>query len=135
MIKTTLPAKRAVAQIVEEYRVLSGSSARQATLRAFANNLSDALSAVGRAVSYQSVKNWQDRRYLPDGYLMLRLAQAGSHDWRGEFAADILAAIYPDSYEPATEIGRRAISAHANALTMHGRNGNGHRNGNGNLTK
>lgn len=135
MIKTTLPAKRAVAQIVEEYRVLSGSSARQATLRAFANNLSDALVVVGRKVSYQSVKNWQDRRYLPDGYLMLRLAQAGSHDWRGEFAADILAAIYPDSYEPATEIGRRAIRAHANALALNGRNGNGHKNGNGNLAK
>jgi hypothetical protein len=135
MIKTTLPAKRAVAQIVEEYRVLSGSSAKQATLRAFAGNLSDALVAMGRKVSYQSVKNWQDRRYLPDGYLMLRLAQAGSHDWRGEFASDILAAIYPDSYEPATEIGRRAINTHKNALTMNGKHGNGYKNGNGNLKK
>ncbi len=135
MIKTTLPARRAVAQIVEEYRILSGNSAKQATLRAFANNLSDALVAVGRAVSYQSVKNWQDRRYLPDGFLMLRLAHAGSHDWRGDFAVDILAAIYPDSYEPATEIGRRAIRTHANALTLNGRNGHGHKNGKGNLTK
>lgn len=129
MIKTTLPAKRAVAQIVEEYRILAGDSEQQLTFRAFAENLSEALNSAGRRVSYQSIKNWQDRRYLPDRFLMLGLAHAANHDWRGEFAADVLAAMYPESYEPVTEIGRRAISAHKNALVMNGRNGNGHRKG------
>lgn len=121
MLKTMLPAKRAVAQIVREYRILTGTSAGQATLRAFAANLTDALVSIDRCISYQSIKNWQDRRYLPDRFLMLRLGEIASHDWRGEFAEDILAAIYPDSYEPATEIGRRAIRAHKNAAALNGK--------------
>lgn len=81
MIKTTLPNRRAVAQIVREYRKLAGSRARPATLRAFAAALSQALRAQGRGVSYQSVKNWQDGRYLPDAYGMLCLARAAA--WTG----------------------------------------------------
>lgn len=123
MIKTTLPNRRAISQIVREYRIVAGNSDREATLRAFAISLSEALQTVGRRVSYQTIKNWEDGRYLPDGYAMLRLSQAGHYDWRGTFAHDILAALYPDNYQPATEIGRRAIAAHKNAGTLEGRNG------------
>jgi hypothetical protein len=131
MIKTTLPGKQAVAQIVEEYRILAGTSAKRATLREFADSLSDALENVGRRISYQSIKNWGDRRYLPDAFLMLRLSQAARYDWRGDFAADILAALHPESYEPVSEIGRRALRAgralgmHLNNHSHHGGNGNG----------
>lgn len=114
MIKTTLSTRMAVAQIVKEYRILAGNSERRASLRGFATTLTDALRALGRTISHQSVKNWEDRRYLPDRFLMMRLAQAARYDWRSDFAADILAAIHPNQYQAATEIGRRAIREHAN---------------------
>lgn len=120
MIKTTLPNRRAVSQIVKEYRILAGSSQQVATLRAFAALLSEALEAFGRGISHQSIKNWQDGRYMPDGFSMLRLAEVARFDWRGDFAGDMLAAIYPESYTPVTEIGRRAIAAHRNAAVMSG---------------
>lgn len=123
MIKTTLPNRRAVAQIVREYRILVGSSAREAPLRAFAGSLSEALAPLGARVSYQSIKNWEDGRYLPDAFCMLRLAQAAGFDWRGDFAGDILAALFPENYAPLTEIGRRAVRAHKDALVLRGKNG------------
>lgn len=123
MLKTTLPNRRAVSQIVREYRVLAGTSAAQASLRGFAANLNEALQTVGCRISYQSIKNWEDGRYLPGGFLLLQLSQAAHYDWRGSFAEDILAALFPHNYEPATEIGRRAITAHKNAAVLVGRNG------------
>ncbi len=123
MLKTTLPTKQAVSQIVHEYRVLAGSSMRRATLRGFAGTLSEALQPMGGGVSYQSVKNWEDRRYLPDSFVMLRLSQAARYDWRGDFAEDILAALHPDTYEPATEIGRRAIETHRDSVVLKQRDG------------
>jgi hypothetical protein len=124
VIKTTLPNRRAISQIVQEYRLFAGNSAREAPLRAFAAVLSEALRGFEKGVSYQSVKNWEDGRYLPDAFTMLRLATAARYDWRGDFAIDILAALYPESYQPASEIGRRAIDEHRNALDMRGSNGN-----------
>lgn len=121
MIKTTLPNRRAIAQIVRDYRVLVGTSARQTSLRGFAEALSEALEALGRHISYQSVKNWEDGRHLPDAFLMVRLAEAGRYDWRGDFARDVLAALFPEHYEPASEIGRRAVAEHKDALVLRGR--------------
>ncbi|HEX9595899.1 MAG TPA: hypothetical protein VF982_03385 [Anaerolineales bacterium] len=123
MIKTTLPNRRAVAQIVREYRILAGTSEREATLRAFADSLSEALGTTGRRISYQSIKNWGDGRYLPDPFAMLRLSQAARFDWRGDFAGDLLAALFPENYEPLTEIGRRAVNAHKDAAVLRGNNG------------
>lgn len=111
VLKTTHRSKTAVALIVQQYRLLAGDQKKLATLREFANALSEALQPMGRRVSYQSIKNWQDRMYLPDTLMMMRLAQAARHDWRGEFAADILAAMHPQDYEPLTEIGRRALGS------------------------
>ncbi|UYN90196.1 MAG: hypothetical protein KIT08_02910 [Anaerolineales bacterium] len=109
ILKTAHRSKTAVALIVQQYRMLAGSQRKPATLREFANALSEALLPIGRRISYQSIKNWQDRMYLPDTLMMMRLAQASKHDWRGEFAADILAAMHPQDYEPLTEIGRWAL--------------------------
>lgn len=127
MIKTTLSNRRAISQIVQHYRWLAGTSDREATLRAFSAELNEALQPLGRSISYQSIKNWEDGRYLPDAFSMLRLAQIARYDWRGDFATDILAALYPESYQPASEIGRRAIDDHRNALTLKGNEGNGKR--------
>ena len=134
MIKTTLSSRRAISQIVREYRILTGTSKAQVTLRAFAAALTDATRSRGRKVSYQSIKNWEDCRHLPDGFFMMRLAKAARHDWRGSFAKDVLAALYPGSFRPATEIGKRAIATHRDAARIMG-NGNGKiggNNGNGN---
>ena len=77
----------------------------------------------GRRISYQSIKNWGDGRYLPDPFAMLRLAQAARYDWRGDFAGDILAALFPENYAPITEIGKRAVRAHKDASVLRGKNG------------
>ena len=127
----TLPAKEAVAQIVEEYRIMTGDSNKPATLREFAAALSEATQPGGRGVSYQSIKNWSDRTYLPDSYFMVRLEKLARRDWRGQFAGDILAALHPETYQPVSEIGRRALQAgrelakHLNRRIHKGGNGNG----------
>lgn len=119
ILKTTHRSKTAVALIVQQYRSLAGSAYKPATLREFAQVLSQALKPIGRSVSYQSIKNWQDRLYLPDTLLMMRLATVARYDWRGEFAADILAAMHPDEYAPLTEIGRKALS-NSDEITLTG---------------
>ncbi|HRN50191.1 MAG TPA: hypothetical protein PLC52_04730 [Anaerolineales bacterium] len=119
ILKTTHRSKTAVALIVQQYRSLAGSAYKPATLREFAQALSQALKPIGRSVSYQSIKNWQDRLYLPDTLLMMRLATVARYDWRGEFAADILAAMHPDEYAPLTEIGRKALS-NSDEITLTG---------------
>jgi hypothetical protein len=130
--KTTARNRLAVSRIVRQYRILAGNSDRHASLRQFAETLSEALQPLGRAISYQSVKNWQDQLYLPDAFVMLRLSQAARYDWRGDFAVDILAAIDPASYLPASEIGRR-ILGHDNSFLKGAWNSNGkEHNGNGN---
>lgn len=123
LINSTYANRKAVSQIVREYRILAGTSAREATLRAFANSLSEALEGIGRQISYQSIKNWEDGRYLPDAFSMLRLFQAARYDWRGDFACDILAALYPESYEPVSEIGRRALEDFGEGLVLRGGHG------------
>lgn len=112
MIKTDLPAKTAVAQIVREYRLLQGEDQRLAPLRAFAGALSEALRSFDGGVSYQTIKNWGDRRYLPNPFTMLQISQGAHRDWRGDFAEDILAVLHPETYRPASEIGRRALLEH-----------------------
>lgn len=132
MIKTTIRKRYAVAQIVEQYRILAGTSEKRASLRQFAETLTEALHPLGRRVSYQSVKNWQDRLYLPDAFGMLRLAQAARYDWRGDFATDILAALDPSNYLPVSEIGRRALAKNLVHLEGGSNGSNGFGNGNGN---
>jgi hypothetical protein len=109
MLRTTLPAKTAVAYIVDKYRQLQGSGRQPATLRYFAAALTEVLQSTGLRVSHQSIKNWGDRRYLPDLYVMLQIAQQAQHDWRRDFALDILAAVEPDRYQPVSDIGRAAL--------------------------
>ena len=116
MLRTTLPAKTAVAYIVDKYRQLQGSRNHPATLRYFAEALSEVLQSTGLRVSHQSIKNWGDRRYLPDLYVMLQIAHQAQHDWRRDFALDILAAVEPDRYQPVSEIGRAALKAQREML-------------------
>ncbi len=107
MYDTTLPAKRAVADIVFAYRQILGEPGRPQSLRDFSASLSAALEPLGGTVSHQTVKNWEDRANLPKLTLLRQLMLYAS-DWRRDFAADMLSAMDPERFDPVTEIGRRA---------------------------
>lgn len=108
MVDTTLPTRRAVADIVFAYRQLQGAPGRPYSLREFAASLSAALGPLRDSISHQAIKNWEDRHNLPQRGVIHSLHQVGK-GWVRDFAADLLAALYPDEYAPVTEIGRRAL--------------------------
>ena len=109
MIKTTLPAKRAISEIVRAYRQLQSQGERLISLRAFAAALSEILKPHGGSISHQSVKNWEDRTHLPHTFYMKQITMQAPNDWRRDFAQDILGVLHPDLYQTATAIGARAV--------------------------
>lgn len=109
MVNTTLPTRRAVADIVFAYRQILGRGGHPISLRDFAAMLNEFLARHNAGVSHQTIKNWEDRVHLPRTYYMIYLALDAPNDWRRDFAEDVLSALRPKLYEPATEIGRRAL--------------------------
>ena len=109
MVDTTLPTRRAVADIVFAYRQVLGTGGAQLSLREFARALNEVLAVFGDSISHQTVKNWEDRVHLPRTYFMIQVGLESPNDWRRDFAQDILAALRPNLYQPATEIGRVAL--------------------------
>lgn len=109
MIKTTLPAKRAISSIVRTYRSLQRRREHPLSFRDFAAALSEVLEPIGGAISHQSVKNWEDETHLPEAFTMKLLVIHANNNWQKDFAKDILAALHPEEYEPATEAGIRAM--------------------------
>ena len=101
--------KKRVSLITERYRLQLGDGQRPAPLRYFADWLSDALLSSNRRIYHQSIKNWSDMRYLPDRSIMKQIAAAAMHDQRGDFAQDILAAIDPEGFRPASVIGEEVL--------------------------
>lgn len=112
MIRTTLPTKQAISAIVRAHRALQGEGKRPLSLRDFAAALSEVLSPYGGKVSHQSVKNWEDRVFLPSPFHMMQISMHAPYDWRRDFAEDVLAALQPDLYQPATQIGTQALAVH-----------------------
>jgi hypothetical protein len=108
MVDTTLPTRRAVADIVFAYRQLQGAPGRPCSLREFAASLSAALGPLHDGFSHQAIKNWEDRHNLPHRSAIRLLHRAG-RGWVRDFAADLLAALEPENFAPVTEIGRRAL--------------------------
>ena len=102
-----LNKKTAVSAIILEYRKALGTR-KKMTFRSFAGELSGVLEKYGKSISYQSIKNWEDMRYLPDEFMLLEIRR-GSKDWRFDFAGDLLAALRPDEYAPVSDIGRRIL--------------------------
>lgn len=109
MVNTTLPTRRAVADIVFAYRQILGRRGYPMSLREFAAQINDLLAHHNAGVSHQTIKNWEDRVHLPRTYYMIYLALDAPNDWRRDFAEDILSVLRPKLYQPATEIGRRAL--------------------------
>lgn len=109
MADTTLPTRRAVADIVFAYRQVLGAGGAQISLREFSRALNEVLAVFGDSISHQTIKNWEDRVHLPRTYFMIQLGLESPNDWRRDFAQDVLAALRPNLYQPATEIGRVAL--------------------------
>lgn len=109
MVNTTLPTRRAVADVVFAYRQILGRGGYPISLRDFAAQLNELLAGHNTGVSHQTIKNWEDRVHLPRVYYMIYLILDAPNDWRRDFAQDVLSALRPKMYEPATEIGRRAL--------------------------
>jgi hypothetical protein len=107
MIETPSPARRMVADVVYAYRWLQGRDHAPASLRAFCAALNESLTQFEMGIVHQTIKNWEDRRTLPDP-VVIKALLVSTRDWRRDFAQDLLAALTPLEIEPATYIGQRA---------------------------
>jgi hypothetical protein len=105
----TLQARRAVADIVYAYRYLAGEDGKPLSLRAFAEAYNEVLAPFGESVSHQTIKNWEERIHLPRVPFVLMAEMSSPPDWRRDFSQDLLSALRPKLYRPATEIGRSAM--------------------------
>lgn len=108
MYKSTLPTRRAVADIIFAYRHVQGVGGKPLSLRDFANALSEILEPFSSRISHQAVKNWEDRAHVPRVVNMMLLLLYAPKDWRRDFGQDILSILRSDLYQPATQIGQRA---------------------------
>lgn len=103
-------AKARVQQIVKAYRLKLGIYHQPLSFAKFANELEKSVRSLGIGVSYQSVKNWEDGVHLPDHFFVIQLSiHAPDGSWQNEFAKDVLAAQWPELYEPVSEIGKHAL--------------------------
>lgn len=103
-----LTQKRAVSDIVYAYRQLQGRKGVACSLRDFTKYLNQMLKEEEFDIVHQTVKNWEDRKTLP-GMFLLHVLRSTATDWRRDFAQDLLAALRPDKYHPATAIGLLAL--------------------------
>jgi hypothetical protein len=78
-----------VSQIFKSYR---GAK----SLRKFAAELSQKLPD---HISYQSIKDWEDGRYIPNYYKFGEVARVYD-DWRRSFALEIRQALRPNHSDP-----------------------------------
>lgn len=104
-----LQTKRAVSDILFAYRQIYGSSGQPLSFRQLADTLNQYIDLDSRQVTHQTLKNWEDRLHLPRPGLIMHLAFNAS-GWQRTFAEDLLAAMRPDLYKPASNIGVRALA-------------------------
>ena len=83
--------KQSISLIVTRYR-------GEKSLRDFAADLS---SKLPEPISYVSIKNWEDKVFIPAYYPILAIA-LHNDDWRRQFALEILAVLKPEYYQPDT---------------------------------
>ena len=106
-ITDELRAKRAVSDIIFAYRVVYGQPGIPLSYRQLAAELRQAHLPGSKCICHQTLKNWEDRRHLPRPTLLLPLLDHG-RGWQHHFARDLLAAMHPYHYRPASYIGQRA---------------------------
>ncbi len=81
--------KETVSTIVIRYR-------GEKSLREFAADLS---STMVEPISYNTIRDWENRTFLPRYYTILPIA-LNYDDWRRKFALEILAVLKPELYQP-----------------------------------
>jgi hypothetical protein len=103
-----------VSEIVTEYRRMLAAEHPatyqrdgQMSLRKFAARLSS--EAAPMSISQQAIAFWSDGTSVPSLNFILVLSQMAKEQWARDFAADVLAALRPELYKPAGEIGRRIL--------------------------
>jgi hypothetical protein len=101
-------AKRAISDLIFAYRQTYGLEDHPLSFREFADLLNEILEPHDIHLSKQSIKNWEDRTSLPRVLYPLHISM-DAFDWRRDLAEDMLAALRPNLYKPATYIGMRAI--------------------------
>lgn len=104
----TLETRRSVSDIIFAYRQIHSSKPHPLSLRQLAKEINNALQGNHKAITYQTIKNWEDRMHLPRVYTLYTLALT-STGWISDLAHDLLAAVRPERYQPATFIGQRAL--------------------------
>ena len=109
IIKTTLPEKYAVSNIVYQYRLILGEKNHPISLRKLADALNNILNPIGGNISHQSIKNWEDRKHLPNNYWMNQLLINAEASWCKDFAQDILAVLEPENYAPISVIAKNIL--------------------------
>ena len=81
--------KMTIPEIVSKYR-------GEKSFREFAADIN---SKILEPISYQTIKDWEDGKYMPSTRTILPIA-VRYHDWRQEFALKILAILDPGNYAP-----------------------------------
>lgn len=102
-----LPTKRAISDLVFAYRHIHGNRQRPLSFRDFAEQCNLGGVNTRFEISYQTVKNWEDRVHLPRMSFLIHLAFA-VEGWQSEFALDAIAMMRPKLFKPTTFIGIRA---------------------------
>ena len=103
-------AKERIQQIVKAYRLKLSGNHKPLSFAKFAGELEKCVLSLGIRVSYQSVKNWEDGVHRPDDAFVLHLLNCSKPGtWQHSFAKDLLAAQWPQLYEPASEIGKQVL--------------------------
>lgn len=80
--------KNSISLIVTRYR-------GDKSLREFAGQLSE---KTPQPISHVTIKNWEDKVFVPEYYPMLAIAMHND-DWRRTFALEILAVLKPEQYQ------------------------------------
>ena len=107
-IEQSIITRRAVSDIIFAYRQVHSSKHHPLSLRQLAAEINEAIRYKHKTISYQIVKNWEDRMHIPRVYTLYKIALI-ANGWVSDLAYDLLAALRPEMYQPATFIGKRAI--------------------------
>lgn len=104
----TIHTRRAVSDIIFAYRQVHSSKPHPLSFRQLSEEINKAIKGKHNTISYQTIKNWEDRMHLPRVYTLYKIALI-ANGWISDLAYDLLAAVRPQRYQPATFIGNRAL--------------------------
>ena len=104
----TITTRRAVSDIIFAYRLVHSPKPHPMSFRQLSAHINQAIRGKHNTISYQTIKNWEDRMHIPRVYTLYKIALI-ANGWVSDLAHDLLAALRPEKYQPATFIGKRAL--------------------------